>query len=264
MSDVFIDGNFVYKILPINSDVIREICFTHMLKNIDVFNPIIDIRFYIKDEKSEEYILISDIDLDRVDVNSVYIGIVYPKLEPIPDLELTDLYKQCLNILAILESLNIVHLDFKLDNMGYNKDKQKIILYDFGNACFVGNVNKEPPELIRGYEFYHKETRDTRSDMWSFACMIYHKIYNYYPHFQFIHEVNKITNKQIKEDISHILNGTYSVRPKASQLIQKWNINIQNYNINKSLVLDNINIIDNTNNKSENLLQLCIKLKKDI
>lgn len=141
---------------------------------------------------------------------------LYSKVPPNIPVEI--LYDQCLLILSVLESYNVVHLDFRLNNLGYTDNK--IILLDFGNAIILGKndfvlSSQYPPEYIRAPElnsvYIAKIT--TRVDVWSLGVLIYHKLYNFYPN---INHKLAFPKSKLGEDLKLIL--SYD-RPLASELI---------------------------------------------
>lgn len=205
----YLPNGDVMKIIKNNNIAEDEIKFTNELTHLDCINKIKHID-YSNDNK--------------------YIGLTYDFLEPIGRGNLMikndDLYVQCLQILSGLQESNIVHLDFKLENMGIRGNK--VILFDFGNAIHndkLVNIEKRPPEKIMGSEFIENTTTiiDGRSDVWSLACLIFFRHYHYYPSNLLIHDLGKIENIKLRDDIDLILNNSnYNDRPYAKDLLVKW------------------------------------------
>lgn len=105
------------------------------------------------------------------------VDIIYPKTEDFyqAKLDYHTVYEQCIIILAVLERLKIVHLDFRPENIGVINGK--LYLRDFGNAYLLrgdtGYISyfRYPVEQIRAPEFVTFGPEDTSKDLRSFIFL---------------------------------------------------------------------------------------------
>lgn len=125
--------------------------------------------------------LLEDVDHILHPIETIYhvneVDIIYPKTQDLyqAKLDYHTVYKQCIFILAILERLKIVHLDFRPENIGVIGDK--LYLRDFGNAYLLrsdtGYIShfRYPVEQIRASEFVTFEQDDASKDLRSFIFL---------------------------------------------------------------------------------------------
>jgi len=206
-SSVVRQGSYVIKSIPATSNALKEISILRSIEH-------------------DQIIKLIDFHLDTE------IKLIMPLVFKVPlSLPIDIFYTQCLKILTVLENINIVHLDFREENLGY--DGNKIILLDFGNAVILRkntliSYTNYPPEYIRAPEInsLYISRIDSRVDLWSLGAIVYNRIHNYYPT---LYNMNELENNKLHNDLKSILTIN---RPYASELALKWNINIKEGRVN--------------------------------
>jgi serine/threonine protein kinase len=133
-----------------------------------------------------------------------YRSLLLPWLDPIDTLALEDVFRQCIDILCVLEKYSIVHLDFKPENMGLSQSG-RITLFDFGNAyqledkLGVIDPSRYPPEKIRAPEFneFHPSEFDTRADVWSLGAWIGYRLIGFWSDRPYLHVEDDVWQKRL-------------------------------------------------------------------
>lgn len=147
------DGT-VSKVMSYTSSTLREISFNELCINVDsILHPV------------------------KTIYNDDTVEIIYPKTVNFLDEKLPyeEVFIQGIRLLAILERLKIVHLDFRPENIGIVNGR--IVLRDFGNAYLLrsdtGYVSyfRYPVEKIRPPEFIVTSSDDNSRGLRSFIYL---------------------------------------------------------------------------------------------
>lgn len=143
-------------------------------------------------ETKRNYYLVLDLceggDLEKFMINH--------KIKNFSEREAIGILRQIKNGFKELRAMNIMHRDFKLENIFLKKNQ--IILGDFGAAKIVkemtsttvGTPLNMAPEVLEGSDYNHK------SDIWSIGIVFYRLIIGKPPFFAF--SIGELKNKAIK------------------------------------------------------------------
>ena len=178
----------VRKIIGYSASSAREISFNEILKDVPFILHPLETEYY-EDE----------------------IHIIYPKTEELLGSKILyeEIFIQAIKLLTILENLNIVHLDFRFENIGVVNGK--IVLRDFGNACLLtGKVGylphyRYPVEKVRAPEFIELPESDTRGLV---SYMALRKLLNDGTVYANIKFENEVLDGENRQTILHNLYGS--------------------------------------------------------
>lgn len=196
-SEITRDGDSVIKTIPLTSDSLRELSILRVL---------------------DDPRIISLKDFEITDT----VKLRMPLAKPVPkDLPIEDFYSQCLEILCVLESYRLAHLDFREENLGFLNGK--IILLDLGRSFFYGendliSMDLYPPSYIRSPKVQGSYwPLDSQFDVWAFGKMVLRRWFG-------VDSWSLLRTRKglMADDLKRIEND----QPLASELASNWNINI--------------------------------------
>ncbi len=145
----------IIKIMPYSATSAREISFNKALKGALKEQT----KSYPEREKEDPVFLLPRKDIR---IGKDQIGLIYPFTEELSEeFDVDDVWVRMISILALLEKLQVVHLDFRPENLClYNG---RLLIRDFGNSYLLNAPTGFLPEYrfpaiqIRAPEFFDRE-----------------------------------------------------------------------------------------------------------
>lgn len=225
-----------------------------MIIELKIFSPYIIHPIETFDTEKGSYIVMEYV--DGIELYELYEDLLNSSIT-LSNTEKLELFSQIASGLSFLHKHNIVHLDIKLQNIMLTNSKQ-IKIVDFGFACLteldddddeeyidsicgqgleVGSPRYKSPELFKGIVYEEEEYK--KSDVYSLGVIFYEiwseqKSYKDARNFQDVVNMKKnkhklegfsalssISNKEMKNLISSMLNYDLEKRPSMSDVLIK-------------------------------------------
>ncbi|KAJ3321403.1 hypothetical protein HDV06_004388 [Boothiomyces sp. JEL0866] len=149
----------------------------------------------------------------------------YIESSSLPENSIKKIYKQVLQAIGILHSMDIVHRDLKDENILIDKN-ENIQLIDFGSSAycstgpfttFYGTSLYSPPETLLGHPYEGKP-----QDMWQLGILLYTMIYKDTPFYT------------VQEILKNELNLPFELSSECTSLLRS----LLNSDINTRITID--------------------------